>query len=80
MIPIFERGNGQGIGHSFDTFVERFLEVCNMKIKEGNYHSFAFIFYDFEDHAIKDILRTQGGFAKLDRLTSKKLSVFFFTY
>jgi hypothetical protein len=77
MIPIFEQGHGQGIGHSFDTFVNRFIEVCERKIREGNHHSFAFIFYDFNNNAIKDILRTQGGFTKLDRLASKNLSVFF---
>jgi hypothetical protein len=77
MVPIFEQGQGQGIGYNFNTFVKRFHEICNEKIKKGNDHSFAFILYDFENQAIKDILRTQGGFAQLERLISNNLSVFY---
>ena len=39
--------------------------------------AFAFILYDFQDIQVKKILRSQGGFAQLDRLSGTDLSVFY---
>lgn len=77
MIPIFEQGDSQGIGHSFDTFIKRFREICKNHIETQRAHAFAFIFYDFDDSNLKNILKSNGGFARLDRLSGKKLSVFY---
>ena len=77
MIPIFEQGNSQGIGHSFDTFIRRFSEICKNHIESKRAHAFAFIFYDFTDRNLKDVLKSKGGFARLDRLSGRKLSVFY---
>jgi hypothetical protein len=77
MIPIFEQGQGNGIGHSFDTFLRRFIEICEEHLENGRAKSFAFILYDFQDDSTKNVLRNQGGFARLDRLSGRDLSVFY---
>lgn len=77
MIPIFEQGKSQGIGHSFDSFLNRFRQICKSHIDNKRAHAFAFIFYDFTDNVIREILKSQGGFARLDRLSGNKLSVFY---
>ena len=33
MNPIFEQGNGQGIGYGYDRFLNNFLEICNDHLK-----------------------------------------------
>ena len=73
MIPIYEQGAGRGIGHGFDSFERRFEDLCRSKPD----HSFAFIFYDFRDAGLRTILKDQGVFAKLDRLSSDKLDIFY---
>jgi len=77
MIPIYEQGKSKGIGHSYETFTKRFLEICNQKKSKGEASRFAFILYDFKSSAIKKILKSQGGFARLDRLSGKYLSIFY---
>ena len=77
MIPIYEQGSGNGIGHGLDSFLNRFDFICAEHRKEGRAKAFAFIFYDFTDKAIRHILKNQGVFAKLDRLSGKELSVFY---
>ena len=77
MVPIFEQGQGQGIGHTFDTFLIRFIEICEAHIENDRAMAFAFILYDFHDEATRQVLRNQGGFAKLDRLSGNDLSVFY---
>lgn len=77
MVPIFEQGKGQGIGHSFDTFLTRFIEICEEHLQNNRAKAFAFILYDFHDQPTKDVLRNQGGFARLDRLSGHDLSVFY---
>lgn len=77
MVPIFEQGQGQGIGYMFDSFVKRFIDICEEHLETGRAKAFAFLVYDFENQHIKDILKNQGGFAQLDRLSGKDLSVFY---
>jgi hypothetical protein len=77
MVPIFEQGQGQGIGHSFDSFLKRFTDICEEYLENGRAKSFAFILYDFQDQHVKEILRNQGGFAQLDRLSGSDISVFY---
>jgi hypothetical protein len=77
LIPIYEQGSGNGIGHGLDSFLNRFDCICSEHRKEGRAKAFAFIFYDFTDKAIRHILKNQGVFAKLDRLSGKELSVFY---
>ena len=77
MIPIYEQGHGQGIGYGIDGFMSRFDDICKEHVAEGRAQAFAFIFYDFNDHALRSILRNQGVFAKIDRISGKELSVFY---
>lgn len=77
MIPIYEQGNKEGIGLSFDSFIRRFQEICQQHVNAKRAHAFAFIFYDFRDKTIRRILKSQGGFANLDRLSGRNLSVFY---
>ncbi len=77
MIPIFEQGHQQGLGHGYDSFLRRFINICEIHLKDGRAKSFAFILYDFHDEQIRDILKSQAGFTKLDRLSGSELSVFY---
>lgn len=77
MIPIYEQGSGNGIGHGLQSFLQRFDEICADHLAGGRAKSFAFIFYDFTDQPIRKILKNQGVFAQLDRLSGKELSVFY---
>ena len=77
MIPIYEQSDGNGIGHSFDSFSRRFDEICKEHLANGRARAFAFIFYDFTNSDLRDILKNDGVFAKLDRLSGTKLSIFY---
>lgn len=77
MIPIYEQGSGNGIGHSLGSFLERFDSICAEHLAAGRAGAFAFIFYDFTDQALRRILKNQGVFARLDRLAGSQLSVFY---
>ena len=77
MIPIYEQGTGHGIDHSLDSFLVRFELLCQEHLCEGRARAFAFIFYDFCDEELRNILRDEGVFAQLDRLAGNDLSVFY---
>jgi len=77
MFPIFEQNSGRGIGYGLDSFLNRFQAIIIEHFEANGTKSFAFIFYDFENHDIKTILKDQGVFAKLDRLSGNELSVFY---
>lgn len=77
MIPIFEQGTGKGIGHSLDSFVDRFDKICAEHLATKRASAFAFIFYDFANSGFRRILRDEGVFTKIDRLAGSALSVFY---
>ncbi len=77
MNPIYEQGTGNGIGHGLDSFLERFDSICAEHLAAGRARAFAFIFYDFTDNKFCKILKNQGVFAKLDRLSGTNLSIFY---
>ncbi|WP_090375230.1 hypothetical protein [Dyadobacter sp. SG02] len=77
MVPIFEQGKGQGIGYSYPHFLKRLIDICESHLSDGRAKGFALILYDFHDTVIRDILKSQGGFAKLDRLSGENLSIFY---
>jgi hypothetical protein len=77
VIPIYEQGRGNGIGHSLSSFLQRFEKICTQHLAEGRAKSFAFIFYDFTDQDLRKILKNQGVFAQLDRLAGTQLSIFY---
>jgi len=77
MIPIYEQGTGKGIGHNLRSFQARFDQICAEHLAEGRARSFAFIFYDFTDAKLRQILKDQGVFAQLDRMSGTELSLFY---
>ncbi|GIL05786.1 MAG: hypothetical protein BroJett031_23060 [Betaproteobacteria bacterium] len=77
MIPIYEQGEGRGIGHGLDTFLDRFDAICKEHLQTNRAKAFAFIFYDFVDQDLRRILKNQGVFTQLDRLAGHDLSVFY---
>lgn len=77
MNPIFEQGQGQGIGYGYRHFLQQFLNICNDHLENKRAKSFAFILYDFHDENIRTILKKQGVFTQLDRLSGKDLTLFY---
>lgn len=77
MFTIFEQGDGRGIGHGLQSFLNRFDAICVEHQKSGRARSFAFIFYDFTDNSVRRILKDHGVFTQLDRLSGDQLSVFY---
>lgn len=77
MNPIYEQGQGRGIGHGLDSFLDRFDVICQEHVRSKRAKAFAFIFYDFVDQDLRRILKNQGAFAQLDRLAGHDLSVFY---
>jgi hypothetical protein len=77
MIPIYEQGGGRGIGYQLGPFLRRFDAICREHQKMGRANAFAFIFYDFGNVGIKKILKDEGVFANLDRLSGQNLSIFY---
>lgn len=77
MIPIFEQDAGRGIGYNVRDFLRRFDDICREHIASERAQAFAFIFYDFTSRDIREILKDQGAFAKLDRLAGTTLSIFY---
>ncbi len=77
MIPIFEQGDGKGIGLTLDAFIERLEELCELHLSEGRAKAFAFVFYNVKDRSLRQILRDRGVFAQMDRLCGRGLSLFY---
>ncbi|WP_146021813.1 MULTISPECIES: hypothetical protein [unclassified Pseudomonas] len=77
MIPIYEQGSGNGIGHSVKTFLAEFEKIAINHVEKGRAKSIAFIFYDFQDRDFKRVLKSEGVFTQLDRLSGKDLSIFY---
>jgi hypothetical protein len=77
MIPIYEQGSGKGIGHSLESFQTRFDQICAAHLEDGRAKAFAFIFYDFTDQDMRRILKDEGVFVQLDRLSGRDLSLFY---
>jgi hypothetical protein len=57
MIPIYEQGSGNGIGHGLESFLNRFGRICSEHREDVRAKAFAFIFYDITDEAIRNILK-----------------------
>jgi hypothetical protein len=77
MIPIYEQGDGRGIGLTVAEFKNRFENICSEHIQAGRAKTFAIIFYDFNDVSLRKILKDRGVFTKLDRLAGATVSIFY---
>lgn len=77
MIPIYENNNkNNGLGYSYDTFIKRFINICEEHLSDHKAKSFMFIFYDFEDTMHK-LLFDDYCNKVLDRVSSNSLSIFY---
>ena len=77
MIPIYEQGDGRGIGHSQRSFLEKFDQIIMQHSVEGRAKKFCFMLYNFKDFHIKEIIKDIGFFAEMDRLTGHHISLFY---
>jgi hypothetical protein len=77
VIPIYEQGQGKGIGLGLNSFLNRFDTICQEHVRDKRAKAFAFIFYDFSNGDLRAILKDKGVFAQLDRLASTNLSIFY---
>ncbi len=78
MVPIYEQLNGRGIGYSEEDFFKRFIEIVSEYSENGTNKSFAFIVYDMQNTVIRNLLRDNEVFTKLDRLSGNELTIFYF--
>jgi hypothetical protein len=76
MIEIFEQGNGRGLGHSVDSFLQRFGDICARHAQGNRASKFALILYDFESN-LRKLLNERGAFAEIDRLARNRITVFY---
>lgn len=77
MYPVQEQRHRHGVGLGFEEFSKRFDDICQQHLAQGKARAFAFIFYDFEDRAIRGILKDEGVFAELDRLSGDRMTIFY---
>lgn len=77
MVPIFSQSGGQSLGYDINSFIDRFEQICQEHLKEGRAKAFAFLFYNFNDHQLGQVIQDLGVFAKLDRLSGHDLSIFY---
>jgi hypothetical protein len=78
MISIYLSGKNRREGHTFDSFTEKFLSICNSHHKEQNALAFAFILYDFLSPQINKVLNDPDYWEALNSLSGKYLTVFSF--
>ena len=66
--------------HSFYSFYDRFLQICNEHKEENKALAFAFILYDFENPQISKVLKDTDYWLSLNEISGKYLTVFSFHY
>lgn len=74
MVPIVTNGK-----QYFDeeSLKKSIMETCENHKKEGRALAFAFIVYDFENHTIPEILKNKDYWSSLDKISGKRLSIFY---
>lgn len=78
MFPIQKHSlDGLGRGMGIHDFSEDFLAVCANHTANGRAKSFAFIFYNLYDTAIREAITASAGFHRLDDLSGTNLTVFY---
>lgn len=77
MITIYEQTKGTGYGLGLDEFYKRVDTICKEHLKQKRAHAFAFLLYDFQNKAVREVLKDGGGFKELDHLAGKDISIFY---
>lgn len=78
MVDIFL--NSENIEYSFESFYERFIEICKEHKNEGRALAFAFILYDFRNPQIAKVLRDEDYWFSLHAISGEYLTVFSLNY
>jgi hypothetical protein len=78
MYSIFS--NSEDKGHSFDSFYEKFFEVCKQHKAQDRALAFAFILYDFGDAHLNKIINDEEYWLSLNAVSGKYLTVFSIHY
>jgi hypothetical protein len=72
--------NSENTEYSFESFHERFLEICKEHKNEGRALAFAFILYDFRNPQIAKVLRDSDYWFSLHAISGEYLTVFSLNY
>ena len=76
MIPIYEQCKGNGIGHSFNSFNQRFDAICTEHLASSR-PGLRLHLLRLQGRWTTPILKDQGVFAQLDRLSGTDLRIFY---
>ncbi|MBI5893418.1 MAG: hypothetical protein HZB79_07190 [Deltaproteobacteria bacterium] len=68
--------NSENEGHSFNSFSDKFIQICKEHKDQGRALAFAFIFYDFENAQISKVLQDTDYWLSLNAISGKYLTVF----
>lgn len=78
MQPVFLNSNNEQ--HNFQSFSQRFIEICNDHIREKRALVFAFVLYDIENAQIRSVLNNSFYWDSLHHISGKYLTVFTLNY
>ena len=68
--------NSKDKGHSFSSFKDKMIEICNQHKQENRALAFAFILYDFENPHLWKVLNDYEYWIALNEISGKYLTVF----
>ena len=74
MVPLVINQNKKFDQFNFKNYL---IQTCKQHREEGRALAFAFIIYDFENHTISEILEKRNYWNSLDKISGKKLSIFY---
>lgn len=72
--------NSKDEGHSFESFKNRMIQICNQHRNENRAMAFAFVLYDFENPHLWKILNDNEYWLALNRISGKYLTIFSLNY
>jgi hypothetical protein len=72
--------NSTSEGHSYESFSNKFIEICNNHKQTNRALAFAFILYDFENPQIAEVLQNRNYWLSLNEISGEYLTVFSFHF
>ena len=78
MYPVFLNSNNEQ--YNFQSFYEKFIEICNQHLENRRALVFAFILYDLENAQIRSVLNNEYYWESLNHLSGEYLTVFTLNY
>ena len=80
MVEINVYSNSENTEYEYETFYERFIEICDEHKKQHRAMAFAFILYDFRNPQIAKVLRDDDYWFSLNAISGEYLTVFSLNY